>query len=149
MRDQQGGTVPDYPAEMGEQPYLLQGIDGGGGLVQNQEFRLPHIGARQGNPLPLTPGQFLPVRIIFLANHRVNPGRQPPDHFRQTSDLRRLPDQRAIIYFLDAPESDVLPDAQAVSRKVLKGHAKETRQGPVGNVPVVLPIHQYIAVIVL
>ena len=106
--DQQYAAVPGVPADGAEQGVLCPGVQGGGGLVHDQQRGRPVEAARGGDPLPLAAGQLGPV-LEMPVEQGVVAVRKLLDHRVRTGRLRR-PGQRDRIGV--AAHGDVVPDGQ-------------------------------------
>ena len=88
MRDDQHGAARHQPVEGVLDEAFAFGIEGGGGLVENQDGRIPEHGARDGDALPLATGE----QGAAVAHGGVVAQRQLFDESVCTGDARRFAD---------------------------------------------------------
>ena len=67
MRDDEGGAACGEPVGGGQDRRLGGRVQGGGGLVEQQQVRVDQLGAGQRDQLPLPGGQALPALVDRLA----------------------------------------------------------------------------------
>ena len=97
-------------------------VEGRGGLVQDQELRVAHVGARDGDLLPLAAGE-VDAGLEALADHLVVAGGQLRDDLVGQARVGGGLDARAVVAGLDAPHRDVLGRGQVVAHEVLEDDA--------------------------
>ena len=71
MGDEQGRLSLGNPPELLVDGIFRDGVQGGGGFVQQNNRRILIKGAGKGNPLPLASGQVQPI-LINLPQHGVH-----------------------------------------------------------------------------
>ena len=69
------GAAAHQPLERAADPHLQGGVDGAGGLVEDQQVGVGEVGAEQRDQLPLAGRQ----RLAALADPGVEPARQAGD----------------------------------------------------------------------
>src|SRR6267378_4319728 len=115
--------------EAREQLVLGLGIERGGGLVEHQDLRVAHEGARQGDLLPLAAGELLSI-LEPAAQHGVDLLRELLDDRSGAAVLHRALDARAVFQSRDPAHADVLSRRPLVADEILEEDADAIAQVP-------------------
>ncbi len=104
VRDDEDRRPRARLTQTGQDGLLDTGVDGGGGIVEDEQLGLADHGARQGDSLALTPRE----AGAALAHTGLEPIGQPLDEAGTLRDVQGAPD--ALVVVLDT-ERDVAADA--------------------------------------
>src|ERR1700694_4508894 len=104
-------------------------IESRGGLVEHQDLRVAHEGARQGDLLPLAAGELLSI-LEPAAQHGVDLVRELLDDRSGAAVLHRALDARAVFQSRDPADADVLSRRPLVADEILKEDADAVAQVP-------------------
>ena len=123
MGDEDGGLVGAETVELVEDLLLGDGIQGGGGLVQDQDVGVAVEGAGDGQLLPLTDGQLNALLLKDAHEGGIEATGQMPDVVGGVGLLGGLADLLLLQLLADVSEVDVLGDADGVLAEVLEDDA--------------------------
>src|SRR5690606_37140791 len=116
-----GGLAGGETLEPGEDLRFGLGVEGGGGLVQDDEFGVAHIGAGNGDLLPFAPGKVASLTEQAPQLLVVALGQAGDDAIGETL-LGCQVDTVLIPPRLDAAYADIVAGAEAVADEILENH---------------------------
>ncbi len=129
MRDEDGGPLGGELLQPREQLVLGLRIERGGGLVEHQDLRVAHEGARQGDLLPLAAGELLSL-LEPAAEHGVDLLRELLDDRSGAAVFHRALDATAVFQGRDPADADVLSRRPLVADEILEEDADAVAQVP-------------------
>ncbi len=105
----------------------LARVERRGRLVEDQDVGIAHVGAGDGDLLPLAAGE-LDAGLEAPSDELVVARRQALDHLVGEAAPRRFADALAIVAGLDPADGDVLAGGQVVAHEVLEDDADVAAQ---------------------
>src|SRR5581483_228971 len=122
MADENGGFTLGQDAETCEDIVFGLGVEGAGGLVQDQDARIAHKGACQRDFLPLAAAQ-LHAFVKPAAQHCVVATGKPLDYAISPTLMRGTGNQFLIIDIVNAAHADILTGFQFVAHVILEDYS--------------------------
>ena len=134
--DERGAVVGDLLQGAADLELRLH-VDAGGGVVQDEDARVHHEGARDGDALPLAAAE----REAAFADDRVVALGEGLDELIGLGGLRGL--AHLVVGGLRTAQADVLGDRLAEQERVLVDDADVTAQVGEAQVAHVLAVHEH------
>ncbi len=122
MGHDEAGTVAHEPFQRALQACLGDGVDAGGGFVENEDGRIGQHGAGEADDLPLPEGE----PGTTLAHHRVEALRHRLDEIEAVERANRFDDGR--IARFGSAKTDIVPHRAGKQEVVLQNHAEVPAQ---------------------
>ena len=127
VRDQHAAAATAEIAKALEHLELGAGVEGGRGLVEDQDLGLAHIGPAERDLLPLAAGEVDAVGEA-LAERLVVAQRQAFDHAVGEAAPGGAGDAGGVLTLVDAPDGDVLRGGEIEAHEILEDHADSGAQ---------------------
>src|SRR5690242_4979059 len=122
VRDQHRGLVAAQFLEALEHFELRARVERRRRLVEDQQLRVAHVGARNGDLLPFATRK-IDAAAKTLADDLIVAVGQFPDHLVGEAAPRRLHDPQTVVARLDAADRDVLAGRQMIADEILEDDA--------------------------
>ncbi len=123
MRDIERHPTGGQLLDPAEQLVLGAGIEGGRGLIENEDLRIPHERACQRDLLPLAARELMPS-LEPLAEGCLEAVRQFRDDVERSGAVGGVADLVQIVHVLDVADADVVRGGELVGRVVLEHDAE-------------------------
>jgi len=122
VADEDGGFALGEFLEALEDFVLGAGVEGGGGLVEDEELGVAHVGAAEGDFLPLAAAQ-VHAAVEAAANHLVVAPGQLGDDGVGEALLGGGFDAGLVLALFDAADGEVLAGGELEAHKILEDDA--------------------------
>ena len=119
MADEHGRFALGKLGKALENLVLGAGVEGGRGLVEDEQLGIPHVGAAKGNFLPLAAAQ-VDAAVEAAANHLVVAAGQLGDYSIGQTLLGGGFDAALVLALFDAAHGQVLAGRQLEAHEILE-----------------------------